>query len=172
ESDRSRLWNAVLRPVLRHPWVSTIAATWALVVLALPVVGLHTKIPGPADMSKSIPVVDAYSKIDGAFPGSQIPAVVIVNASNVDAPRVRTAIADLRREALATGEMTGPISTTVNPAHTVARVEIPLRGNGEDARSVHALSTLRGTILPNTIGRVAGVEHAVTGQTAGDYDFA
>lgn len=171
EGDRSRLWDAVLRPVLRHPWVSTLAATWALAVLALPVLGLHTKLPGPADMSKSIPVIDAYSKIDKAFPGSQIPAVVVVKAPDVDAPRVRTAMADLRREALATGEMTGPVSTTVNPARTVARVEIPLRGNGEDAQSVHALSTLRETVLPNTVGRVSGVEHAVTGQTAGDHDF-
>ena len=171
DGARSRVWDAVLRPVLRHPWVSVLGATWVLVVLALPVLNLHTKIPGPADMPKSIPVVDAYSKIDRAFPGSQIPAVVVVKAPNVDAPQVRAALASMERQALATGEMTGPVSTRINPAHTVAHIEIPLRGDGEDAQSVHALSTLRNTVIPHTIGRVAGVENAVTGETAGNYDF-
>jgi RND superfamily putative drug exporter len=171
DDSRSRIWEAALRPVLRHPLVSALAATWVLVVLALPVLSIHTKLPGPGDLPKSIPVVDAYSKIDKAFPGSQIPAVVVVKAPNVDAPRVRTALASLRREAIETGEMTGPVSTTVNPTRTVARIEIPLRGNGEDARSVHALSTLRNTVLPSTIGRVPGAEVAVTGETAGNHDF-
>jgi uncharacterized membrane protein YdfJ with MMPL/SSD domain len=171
DGTSSRLWDAILRPVLRHPWVSTLAATWVLVVLALPVLRMHTQIPGPADMSKSIPVVDAYSKIDKAFPGSQVPAVVVVEAPNVDAPRVRTALAALKREALATGELTGPVATRINPAHTVARIEIPVRGNGDDARSVHALETLRTAVIPNTIGRVPEAEHAVTGETAGNHDF-
>jgi uncharacterized membrane protein YdfJ with MMPL/SSD domain len=30
---------------------------------------------------------------------------------------------------------------------------------------------LRNTVLPDTVGRVPGSEHAVTGQTAGDHDF-
>jgi RND superfamily putative drug exporter len=84
---------------------------------------------------------------------------------------MRAALASLRREARATGEMTGPIETSINPSHTVARVAIPLLGNGEDSRSTHALSLLRNTVLPDTVGRVPGSEHAVTGQTAGDHDF-
>jgi uncharacterized membrane protein YdfJ with MMPL/SSD domain len=84
---------------------------------------------------------------------------------------VRSAIADLKREALATGQMTGPVSVKVNPAHTVARVEIPLRGDGEDAQSTAALKTLRQTVIPSTIGTIAGAESAVTGETAGDHDF-
>jgi RND superfamily putative drug exporter len=157
--------------VLRHPWLSAIAATWVLVALALPLLSMHTKLPGPADMSRSIPVIDAYAKIDTAFPGAQLPAVVVVKAPNVDAPRVRTAIAALRREAVATGTMTEPVAVTVNPSRTIARVEIPLRGDGEDARSMHALSLLRGTVVPDTVGRVAS-EALVTGETAGDHDFA
>jgi uncharacterized membrane protein YdfJ with MMPL/SSD domain len=171
DGSSSRLWDTILRPVLRHPWISALGATWVLVVLALPVLRIHTEIPGPNDESKSIPVVAAYSKIEKAFPGSQIPAVVIVKAPNVDAPRVRTALASLERRAVATGEMTGPVHTKVNPAHTVARIEIPLRGNGEDARSVHALKMLRNTVIPNTIGRLPGAQHAVTGETAGNFDF-
>jgi RND superfamily putative drug exporter len=172
EGGTSRVWDAVLRPVLRHPWVAALAATWALVVLALPVLAIHTKLPGPGDEPKSIPAVSAYAKINKAFPGSQLPAVVVVKAPNVNAPRVRTAIASMEREALATGAMTGPTSVRVNPAHTVARVALPLRGSGEDAQSLHGLQVLRNTVIPRTIGHVSGVEEAVTGDTAGNHDFA
>ncbi|HET7146686.1 MAG TPA: MMPL family transporter, partial [Gaiellaceae bacterium] len=50
-------------------------------------------------------------------------------------------------------------------------VSIPLRGNGEDDASVAALETLRGQVVPATIGKVAGAAVAVTGQTAGTSDF-
>ena len=172
DGGRSRIWDAALRPVLRHPWVSMVAATWVLVVLALPVLGMHTKLPGPKDLPKSIPVVSAYAKIDKAFPGAQLPAVVVVKAPNVDAPSVRAAITSLQREAVATGSMTEPTSVKVNPAHTVARIEIPLRGSGEDAQALRGLQMLRSTVIPNTVGQVSGVEAAVTGDTAGNHDFA
>jgi RND superfamily putative drug exporter len=67
--------------------------------------------------------------------------------------------------------MTEPVTVAVNPSHTIARVEIPLAGNGGDVRSLHALALLRGSVVPHTVGRLAGTEHAVTGQTAGDHDF-
>jgi RND superfamily putative drug exporter len=109
--------------------------------------------------------------VQKAFPGAQIPAVVVVKANDVRAPQVRSAVAELERRALATGRMFGPVETKVNPNHTVARVEIPLAGDGENKASMAALETLRQTVLPATLGKAAGVEYAVTGQTAGDHDF-
>jgi len=58
----------------------------------------------------------------------------------------------------------------VNPAHTVARVDIPLVGKGTDATSKAALRKLRNDILPGTIGTVKGAEYAVTGPTANSAD--
>jgi uncharacterized membrane protein YdfJ with MMPL/SSD domain len=168
ERDTSRVWNAVLRPVLRHPWVATLASVWVLVLLALPALKIHTALPGLGDMSKSIPAVAAYDKIDKAFPGSQIPVTVVVKADNVNAPSVRTAIANMRHEAVASGLMNEPVTIAVNPSHTIAKVDLPLTGNGDDAKSNQALALLRGTILPATMGHV---DHAVTGDTAGNRDF-
>ena len=67
--------------------------------------------------------------------------------------------------------MGGPIATTLNPAHTFAKLEIPLAGNGDDDRALNALATLRGEVLPATLGRVPGVSYAVTGVAAGTHDF-
>ena len=66
--------------------------------------------------------------------------------------------------------MQGPIEVDVNPAHTVARVTIPLQGEGTDARSNAALRQLRQVILPATVGTVPGATYAVTGDTAGSAD--
>ena len=64
-----------------------------------------------------------------------------------------------------------PISTEVNPAHTVETVSIALQGNGTNGTSTAALGTLRQKVIPSTLGRVHGVETAVTGETAGTHDF-
>ena len=51
------------------------------------------------------------------------------------------------------------------------RVAIPLVGDGTDTVSNDALDTLRNEILPATVGKVAGVEYAVTGDTASSKDW-
>jgi putative drug exporter of the RND superfamily len=73
-------------------------------------------------------------------------------------------------EALASGQMRNPIEIEVNRSHTVARVTIPLIGQGTDATSTAALRTLRERILPATIGKVQGASYAVTGGTANSVD--
>jgi len=67
--------------------------------------------------------------------------------------------------------MKQPIRTSVNRARTVAKIDIPLVGNGNDATSVHALDVLRGRVIPDTVGRLGGAKVAVTGETAGNVDF-
>jgi putative drug exporter of the RND superfamily len=67
--------------------------------------------------------------------------------------------------------MKNPIETDVNPSHTVATIGIPLRGNGDNGASLRALGELRSHVVPETIGRVAGVQYAVTGETAATHDF-
>jgi RND superfamily putative drug exporter len=51
-------------------------------------------------------------------------------------------------------------------------ISVPLAGNGTDSASSRALLALRDQILPATIGTVPGVGYAVTGNTAGGYDFS
>ena len=167
--ESSRVWDLILRPVLRHPWIATGLSVWVLVLLALPALSIHTALPGLGDMPKSIPAVAAYDRIDKAFPGSQIPIDVVVKAKDVDAPAVRSAIASLRTKAIASGLMDEPVSVDVNPSRTVADITLQLRGNGEDKRSLQALQVLRHQIVPATVGPVA--EAAVTGDTAGNVDF-
>jgi uncharacterized membrane protein YdfJ with MMPL/SSD domain len=172
KGDRSgsRIWAAVLRPALRFPAAAAALSAGFLVLLALPAFGMHTKLPGFNDLPASLKIVQTFDRIEQAFPGSPSPATVVVKAADVTSPEVRTALVELRRQALASGVMREPIRTTVNPQHTVAEVDIPLAGNGNDKRSLAALNALRGEVVPAALGRLRA-EYAVTGETAGNADF-
>jgi len=171
-SSRSRLWNAVLGPVMRFPLPAALACTGLLVVLALPTLRLHTTLLGPGDMPRSLPVAAAYEKIQRAFPGSPSPAVVAIRARDLSSPTGRAQIAKLERLALASGQAKAPIEvTTVNRDGTTAQILVPLIGNGSDNASMAALQTLRNRVLPASIGQLPEASFAVTGDTAGTQDF-
>jgi RND superfamily putative drug exporter len=157
--------------VVRRPALAAGLSAAALVALALPAIGLHTQLPSFTDLPKSLGIVKTYDRIQSAFPGAQMPADVVVKAANVKAPAVQRGIHALEVKALATGEMKQPIQTRINRAGTVARVSIPLVGDGSNGRSTHALRTLRDEVVPQTIGAVAGTTVAVGGMTAGSNDF-
>jgi uncharacterized membrane protein YdfJ with MMPL/SSD domain len=60
---------------------------------------------------------------------------------------------------------------TFHRNHDGLQILAPLVGSGSDNPSFNALSTLRNRILPASIGHLRGTTFAVTGQTAGTYDF-
>ncbi len=167
----SRFWRAVLRPALRHPAAAVVGTTAALIVLASPGLGMHTRLMSFTDLPRGLKVLSAYEQVQRSFPGAPVPAVVVVQAPDVNAAPVAHAIGRLRTLASEAPDMGGPVSVQVNPRHDLAKIEIPLAGNGADARSFAALASLRERVLPATIGRAPGASFAVTGQTAGTQQF-
>jgi uncharacterized membrane protein YdfJ with MMPL/SSD domain len=163
------LWSAVLDRVLRRPALSAAVSGGLLVALAIPAFSLHTVVPGIDSIPHKLPIMRTYDRIQTAFPGGPQPAQVVVRAKDVTAPEVKTAIADLRAKALATGQMKTPIEETISRDHTVALISMPLVGKGTDTTSNAALATLRSALIPATVGRVGTV--ATTGMTAGSKDF-
>jgi uncharacterized membrane protein YdfJ with MMPL/SSD domain len=133
------------------------------------VLGIHTAQSGLDALPKSIATVSTINNIQDAFPGGVDPAVVAIHA-DTDAPATEAAIAQLRAKALASGQMSGPITVDVNAKHTAARVTIPLAGTGTDRVSNAALHTLRDRILPATVGTLPAATYAVTGGTANSAD--
>src|SRR5262245_23118063 len=167
----SRFWGAILGPVLRRPLVAAIAAAAFLIALAVPALRLHTTVPGPDSYPRSLAVVKTYKKIQQAFPGEAIAAQVVVRTSDVHSLPVQRAISELRRRALASGQMFHPIQVDTNAAGTVAVVNIPIAGKGSDSASNDALDTLRGDLVPSTVGALPNTETGVTGMTAQSKDF-
>ena len=167
--EGSRFWGAILKPVLRHPVIATVASTALLLVLALPALHLHTADSGLDALPKSQPELAAFHVIDDAFPGGASAADVAITGG--DPTQVKAAIADLKARALASGEMQNPIQveTSDDGRRSTSRSRWPVveRTRSRTTPSQPSANEL----VPATIGTVAGVEYAVGGSTAKSFDF-
>ena len=161
-----RVWSAIIDRVLRRPLLSTILAGGLLLALAAPALQLRLAMAGPDTFPKSLPVMQAYERMQQAFPGTALPANVVIEAPNVEAPAMKAAIGQLRQRALASGRMYEPITVDVNRDATVANISIPIAGKTTDRESDAALALLREEIVPETVGRLPSAETGVTGQAA------
>jgi RND superfamily putative drug exporter len=166
------IWGAIVDRVLRRPALSAALAAGLLLALAAPALQLHLAPQGTESFPQSLQVVKNYKRMQQAFPGTALPADVVVKAPDVTAPAVHAAIAQLERRALASGRAFNPITVAVNRDHTVADITIPIAGNGTDAASNTAFHLLRDSIVPKTVGAVPNTESGVTGQTAQWQDSA
>ncbi|MDX3518369.1 MMPL family transporter [Streptomyces scabiei] len=168
----SRFWNAVLRVVLARPALSLVVAAGALLAVAAPAVGMKTQnLTLDQEFGDSLPIVQTYDRVNEAFPGGSEPAEVVVRAKDINAPEVRAALADFKKEAVASGASRGPVEIKVHDAQNVAFVYVPLVGGSDQDRAGASLDRLRDEVRPATLGRVDGVEAPITGQVAGNKDF-
>jgi uncharacterized membrane protein YdfJ with MMPL/SSD domain len=170
-AGESAVWSRILNPVLRHPAVSAVAATGLLLVLAIPTLHIHTATGGVDTLPQDLSVIKTYNKVQAAFPGGPIPAVVAVSADDVTAPAVSGAVNDLQKQAAASPSFGQPITTLISPDRTVEEVDIPLAGDGSDSKSRAALAELRDHVIPATIGQVPTATAQVGGFTADSQDF-
>jgi uncharacterized membrane protein YdfJ with MMPL/SSD domain len=168
----SRLWGFVITKSMRRPVLAVGISIAVLVVLALPVLNMHTKQTSFTDLPKSLSIVKTYDTIQASFPGTQDPAHLVVKADDVTTPQFAKAYAEFKKRALATGVIHQPIRVSVNKAKTVARIDFPLAGEGQDATAVRALETLRTEVIPPVLATLPlGTQQAVTGATAANVDF-
>ncbi|MEV5170142.1 MMPL family transporter [Streptomyces flaveolus] len=168
----SRFWTAVLRGVLAKPLVSVVVAAGALLAVAAPALGMKTQqLTLDQEFGDSLPIVQTYNRINDAFPGGSEPAEVVVKAKDIEAPEVRQALADFKKQAVASGASRGPVDVKLYDAQDVALVSVPLVGGSDMDRATESLEKLRDEVRPATLGKVDGVQAPVTGQVAGNNDF-
>jgi RND superfamily putative drug exporter len=170
-AGESTVWSRILNPVLRHPAVSAVTATGLLLVLAIPTLHIHTATGGVDTLPQDLSVIKTYNKVQAAFPGGPIPALVAVSADDVTTPEVSGAVKDLQKQAAASPSFGQPITTLISPDRTVEEVDIPLAGDGSDSKSRAALTELRDQLIPATIGQVPTATAEVGGFTADSQDF-
>jgi len=170
EARPSRLWAALVRQVVRRPLVWGGAAVLALLALAAPALSMRTGSPA-IDLPSRLPVVQTLGQIQRDFPGRPAPAQVVVTGGNLSGPGMRAAVAALQSQASGHGTIHRPVTAQLVGGGRGLVISVPLAGNGTDATSTNALLALRNRILPATVGTVPGTSYAVTGDTAGHYDF-
>ncbi|MFJ4691421.1 MMPL family transporter [Streptomyces sp. NPDC088766] len=168
----SRFWSAVLKGVLARPLVSVLVAAGALLAIAAPALGMKTQnLTLDQEFGDSLPIVQTYNRVNEAFPGGSDPAEVVVHAKDINAPEVKSALADFRERAISSGASRGPVEIKLHDAQNIAFVYVPLVGGSDLDKAGASLDKLRDDVRPATLGKVDGVEAPITGQVAGSKDF-
>jgi uncharacterized membrane protein YdfJ with MMPL/SSD domain len=171
ETADSRFWPAVVDRVLRRPLLSSFVSACLLVALAVPALWMHVTKPSDESLSaQSEPALATLHHVRADFPSTSAPAIVVLAGPPERRAEGQRALRRLEA-AVARGIAHPPFTISGNAEGTAAAVEFPLTGAGNNAASRRAISVLRDDLIPQTIGRVPGVETAVTGDTAEDVDF-
>jgi RND superfamily putative drug exporter len=168
----SRFWSALTGAVMRRPLISLLLAGGLLVALAIPALGLKSVTSGVDDLPDGIPVVQTYNDVKKVFPAEGVTATVVMEVPDVQAGAPTTAIADLTDRVEKFPQLFKPGTELIeSDDRTVAQINIPTIGSGNDQASVDALNKLRDDIVPATVGAVDGATVNVSGDAAASEDF-
>jgi uncharacterized membrane protein YdfJ with MMPL/SSD domain len=171
-AGRSRFWTALTGAVMRRPGVSIVLAGGLLVALAIPALQMRIVTSGIDQLPQDLPIIQTYNKVKAVFPAEGVTATVVVEADDVRSGPAAAGIAALRARIRDSKTFLPGTETTYSRDGTVVKIDVPTRGNGTDAASTRALSALRDTIIPATVGRAEGASVNVTGDAASSEDFA
>ena len=158
--------------VLRRPVALAIATIAALVALAVPVGSLNLGFNAGAD---SLPDAArgkrALELLEIHFTSSLIqPAEIVIDAGDVDDPKIKGAVDALMKSLEEGEEFLGPFETRVNNAGDTLSIEVPVAGKIDDDESEDAVRLLREKVVPEAF---VGLDNAVyvAGDTAESIDF-
>jgi putative drug exporter of the RND superfamily len=170
-SEGSRFWGAVVPRVLARPRLAFGLAAGVLVVLALPALGMNTRLTSETDLPRSIPIMRSYDALTASFPAQGDTHELVIKAADVRTPQVQGALARLEHTLRADPDfaLDRKLDTEISRDHTVETVQLAYPGASDGAAATHGLATLRDTLIPETLGTVA--EAHVTGNAAGSHDF-
>jgi RND superfamily putative drug exporter len=172
-SGPPRVWPRLLRPALRFPLVTLLVSVAALGALALPALDMNLKSSGEEDLPRSIPVMQSYDRLTSAFPSEGTNHVIAVRAAASQADEVAAELTELSGRTQGDplfAQVTEPALRTSEDGR-VTTLDVPTpHANGTD-EATRSLAALRGTLVPGTVGAVAGAEYAVGGDIAGNADY-
>jgi uncharacterized membrane protein YdfJ with MMPL/SSD domain len=133
---------------------------------------LHTAKPSDESLAaQTDPALATLGHVRAAFPGTAERAIVVVTGPSDRRPAAELELQRIQRLAVARGIAHPPFTISGNDEGTAASISFPLVGEGNNAASRRAIAVLRDELVPATLGRVPGVETAVTGPVAEDVDF-
>jgi len=154
-----RFWTQIVRASMRRPVVTLVAATAALLLVAIPVLGLKTGSAGVSTLPDRLLSKQGYLALQRDFNASGTSPVWVVFDGR-DARGVAAVAAAVRRD-----PEFGPPRTRTSGDVTL--VSFPVAGDSTGERATDALRRLRSDVIPSsTHARVL-----VGGDTAEEVDY-
>lgn len=174
-TDDGRLWRTLLRPAGRHPVLTLAVSVLAMLVLALPALGMELRVLNRDSHSREIPALQIHDRMTAAFPELRTRHQIVVRDERSRKEEVGQALRELSRRAQAdplfakdTAAAASDVRTSDDGRVSVLELAVPYKLSSAEAR--HSLALIRDDYLPATVGAIAGVESAVTGDAARNVD--
>ncbi|MFB8133574.1 MMPL family transporter [Streptomyces mirabilis] len=171
KTGAGRLTTAVLSLVGKRPAAALSVTVIAMLALAAPVLGLKLTDMGRETHSRSIVAMQVYDRLNASFPELKSMHQVVVRADADRSSEVTAALrelaADVKDDARLSG--TSQLLTSPDKRITMLQLQVPYYVSTDQAQS--SLKDIRKTYVPETVGKVAGAETAVTGDVARYTDY-
>ena len=164
-----RFWGAIVRAVLRRPWLSAGLAVALLLAAASPIFGMHIGTSGPTLLPTRFEARQGFEALQRDFPGATANPVEVVVAKGARQPAVENALAGLRTT-LASDPHFGPGQIERSPDGGVAILSVPVRGDPSGDAAVSAVRHLRSTTVPAAFAST-GAQVLVGGTTSENIDY-
>jgi RND superfamily putative drug exporter len=161
----------LLGPVLRHPVVALVAGAAVVAALAVPALGMKTHTANLDTLPRDIAEVQTFRAVVDAFPSEGPVAEVVVRAPAADRAEVAAQLADLEREAVASGmfrEAGAPAEVSEDGRTSVLALPMPFDESGDEVDE--ALELLRDRLAPASVD-LPGADVAIGGDPAESLEF-
>jgi RND superfamily putative drug exporter len=164
-----RIWSRVVRSVMRAPALAAALSAGALLVAAVPLLGIETGLTGVRDLPDRFAAKQGFSLLEREYGVGTVDSVEVVVRGDVESDEV-----DRRVSRVA--ELLGKDPTFRNPEVSkspdgaLALVEALIAGDSRDERSLQAVERLRSDVLPAVFAGV-DADVLVTGETAEVIDY-
>ena len=167
DATKAPIWRAVITKVMRRPLVSLVAAAGFMILLAIPVLGLHIGQSGVATLPDKLPSKQGYLAVAANFPNQDPYPVEIVAVGG--GPAAPTDMSKLQA-VLAGDSRFGPGQIQTAPDGTTVALTVPIRGDAVSRRDVDAVTDLRQHVIPAAFAG-SGAKVYVGGKTAETADY-
>ncbi len=164
-----RFWRAVVERVLRRPALSLVLSASLLLVVALPVLGMHVGALGVSSLPDRFDSKQGFLALQQQFPQATTDPVEVVVAQGASTARAQRALKGLRVR-LEGDPRFGAASLRSSPDGEVAVLSAPVRGDSAADEAVEAVRELRSEAVPELFA-ATGAQVLVGGDTSEFIDY-
>ncbi|QDQ14161.1 MMPL family transporter [Streptomyces spectabilis] len=173
DKEPGRFWNALLAPARKRPALTLGLAVLALVGLSLPALDLKLKDPARDSFSREIPAMRGYDRLLASFPDERLRFQVVARSAPERSGDVVRALRALDRDAAADPLFAAHDTPRIRTSKDgrISTLDLGARHATYSDEAVRTLDRLRDDYLPATVGKLNGVETAVSGDVPRGVDY-
>jgi putative drug exporter of the RND superfamily len=168
--SEGRVWSRVVRSVTRSPVLAAVLSAGALLLAAVPVLGIETGLTGVRDLPDRFAAKQGFLLLEEVYGVGTADTVEVVVRGDM------TAGSEVWRRVQRVARLLGEDPTYRNPDVArspdgeLATVEALIAGDSRDERSLQSVEQLRADVLPEVFAGV-DADVLVTGDTAEVIDY-